>query len=43
MSTEFQGDAVKKLVTMLESAKAKLDLATRTKSNLLAETSKVLT
>lgn len=28
---------------MLESAKAKLDLATRTKSNLLAETSKVLT
>ncbi|KAE9452352.1 hypothetical protein C3L33_15747, partial [Rhododendron williamsianum] len=34
-------DAVKKLVTMLESGKAKLDLATQTKSNLLAETSKV--
>ncbi|KAG5562436.1 hypothetical protein RHGRI_005241 [Rhododendron griersonianum] len=34
-------DAVKKLVTMLESGKAKLDLATQTKSNLLTETSKV--
>lgn len=34
---------MKKLVTMLESGKAKLDLATQTKSNLLAETSKVLT
>ncbi|XP_058200645.1 uncharacterized protein LOC131315551 isoform X2 [Rhododendron vialii] len=34
-------DAVKKLVTMLEFGKAKLDLATQTKANLLAETSKV--